>query len=163
MTRRTIWLAILLLVIAVSGFSLPPLSQGETTVTGAGGAAFPAGAIFNAVSLSSMSFGMGVVIPGDGTANGTFESTLVGTSATGIARNIVVVGEPTTGSGQANGAATYAGTCTVDPGDGTQTLTGVPFTLTVAKLPDGKQGLTLILGATSLPAASVNTGSVTVK
>lgn len=161
MTRRTIWLVILLLVIAVSGFSLSP--QGETTLTGAGGAAFPAGAIFNAVSLSSMSFGMGVVIPGDGTANGTFESTLVGTSATGIARNIVVVGQPTTGSGQANGAATYAGTCSVDPGDGTQTLTGVPFTLTVAKLPDGKQGLTLILGATSLPAAPVNTGSVTVK
>jgi hypothetical protein len=53
------------------------------------GGVFPAGAAFNGVSLSSLSFGMGVALPGDGTANGAFETTLAGTSTTGIARSIV--------------------------------------------------------------------------
>ena len=164
MTRRTIWWAIALIAIAVSLFSLSTGAQsGQTTVTGAGGGVFPAGAAFNGISLSSLSFGMGVALPGDGTANGAFESTLVGTSATGIARSIVVVGDPTSGSGQVGGPATYAGTCSVNLGDGTPPLTGVPFTVTMAKLPNGNWGLALTLGATRLPAAPVNTGSVTVK
>lgn len=164
MTRRTNWWAIPLLAIAVSLFSLSTLAQnGQTTVTGAGGGVFPAGAAFNGVSLSSLSFGMGVVLPGDGTANGAFETTLAGTSATGIARSIVVVGDPTSGSGKLGGPATYSGLCSVNPGDGTPTLNAVPFTVTMATLPDGKWGLTLTLGTTRLPAAAVNTGSVTVK
>ena len=58
----------------------------------------------------------------------------------------------------------YAGTCTVNPGDGTPPLTGVPFTVIVAKLPNGAWGLTLTLGTTTgLPAATVTNGSVTVK
>jgi hypothetical protein len=164
MTRRTIWWAIPLLAIAVSLFSLSTLAQnGQTTVTGAGRGVFPAGAAFSGVSLSSLSFGMGVVLPGDGTANGVLQTTLAGTSATGIARSIVVVGDPTSGSGQVGGPATYSGLCSVDPGDGTPALKGVPFTVTMATLPDGKWGLALTLGATRLPAAAVNTGSVTVK
>ena len=104
-----------------------------------------------------------MALPGDGTANGTFESTLIGTSAKGQPRNIVVEGSPSSGSGQAGGAANYAGTCTVNPGDGTPTLTGVPFTVAVAKLPNGAWGLTLTLGTTGLPVATVTSGSVTVK
>ena len=153
-----------MMAIAVSLFSLSALAQnGQTTVTGAGGGVFPAGAAFNGVSLSSLSFGIGVALPGDGTANGAFETTLAGTSATGIARSIVVVGDPTSGSGQVGGPATFSGLCSVDPGDGAPALKGVPFTVTMATLPDGKWGLTLTLGATRLPAAPVNTGSVTVK
>ena len=171
MTRRKTWWAIALVAIAICLLSLSTLArisesmqaQSQTAVTAAGGGLFPAGAAFNGVSLSSLSFGIGVELPGDGTANGTFESTLVGTTATGIARNIVVVGNPTSGSGQAGGPANYAGTCSVDPGDGTPALNGVPFTVTVATLPNGNWGLTLTLGATQLPAAAVSTGSVTVK
>lgn len=166
MTKRRIWWAIPLRVIAVFLFSLSAAqAQSQTTVTGAGGGAFPVGAAFKGVSLSALTFGMGVVeLPGDGTANGAFESTLVGTtSTTGIARSIVVVGNPTSGSGQAGGPATYTGTCTVNPGDGTPPLTGVPFTVSVATLPSGKWGLTLTLGDTSLPAAAVTTGRISVK
>jgi hypothetical protein len=164
MTRRTIWWAIPLLAIAVSLFSLSTLAQnGETTVTGAGSGVFPAGAAFNGVSLTSLSFGMGVALPGDGTANGPFESTLIGTSATGMARSIVVEGDASRGSGQVGGPATYSGLCRVNPGDGTPPLNGVPFTVSMTTLPDGKWGLALTLGATRLPAAAVKTGSVTVK
>ncbi|HKZ78854.1 MAG TPA: hypothetical protein VJ124_11170 [Pyrinomonadaceae bacterium] len=136
-------------------------AQSQTAVTGAGGGVLPAGAAFNGVSLSSLSFGMGVALRGDGTANGAFESTLVGTSATGVASSIVVVGDPTSGSAQVGGPATYSGLCSVDLGDGAPPLSNVPFTVTMAKLPDGKWDLTLTLGATRLPAAAVTAGSVT--
>ena len=99
MTRRTVWWAIPLLVIAVSLFAVPTLAQSQqTTVTGAGSGVYPAGTTIKSSSLSalkgvtltSLTFGMGVALPGDGTANGTFESTLIGTSAKGQPRNIVV-------------------------------------------------------------------------
>ncbi len=160
MTRRTILWAIPLLAL----FSLSALAQsGQRTVTGAGGGVFPAGAAFSGVSLSSLSFGMGVALPGDGTANGPFESTLIGTSATGMPRSILVEGDASSGSVQVGGPATYSGLCTVNLGDGTPSLTAVPFTVTLATLPDGKWGLALTLGATRLPAATVSAGSVTVK
>ena len=171
MTRRTVWWAIPLLVIAVTLFAVPTLAQSQTTVTGAGAGVYPAGTTFKSGSLSALkgvtltglSFGMGVALPGDGTANGSFESTLIGTSAKGLPRNIVVEGNATSGSGQAGGPANYAGICTVNPGDGTPSLTGVPFTVIVAKLPNGAWGLTLTLGTTGLPVATVTSGSVTVK
>jgi hypothetical protein len=171
MTRRRIWWAIPLLVIAVSLFAVPALAQGQTTVTGAGGGVYPAGttikggsiSALKGVTLTGLTFGMGVALPGDSTANGNFESTLVGTSAKGLPRNIVVEGNVTSGSGQAGGSANYTGICTVNPGDGTATLTGVPFTVNVAKLPNGAWGITLTLSSTSLPAATVTSGSVTIK
>ena len=171
MTRRRIWWAIPLLAISLSLFALPTLAQSQTTVTGAGGGVYPAGttikggsiSALKGVTLSSLTFGMGVALPGNNTANGTFESTLIGTSAKGLPRNIVVEGNASSGSGQAGGPANYAGTCTVNPGDGTAPLTGVPFTVAVAKLPNGAWGLTLTLGTTGLPVATVTSGSVTVK
>ena len=86
MTRRTVWWAIPLLAIAISLFALPTLAQSQTTVTGAGAGVYPAGTTIKSSSLSalkgvtltSLTFGMGVGLPGDGTANGTFESTLMG-------------------------------------------------------------------------------------
>ena len=171
MTRRRIWWAMPLLVIAVSLFALPALAQSQTTVTGAGGGVYPAGttlkggsiSALKGVTLSSLTFGMGVALPGNSTANGNFESTLIGTSAKGLPRNIVVEGNASSGSGQAGGPANYAGICAVNPGDGTATLTGVPFTVAVAKLPNGAWGITLTLSSSSLPAATVTSGSVTVK
>jgi hypothetical protein len=151
MTRRRIWWAIPLMAITLSLFALPTLAQSQTMVTGAGGGVYPVGTTFTAgsfsaltgVTLSGLTFGMGVALPGDGTANGSFEST--------------------SGSGKAGGPATYSGLCSVNPGDGTQTLNGVPFTVTMAKLPNGAWGVTLTLGTTGLPAAAVTSGSVTVK
>lgn len=180
MTKRMIWGAILTLAIALSGFSLAISASGfsmsapaqnATTVTGAGAGTYPTGTTFKAgsisalkgVTLSGLTFGTGVALPGDGTANGAFESTLIGTSSKGLPRNIVVEGNANSGSGQTGGPANYSGVCTVDPGDGTAPLTGVPFALVVAKLPNGAWGLTLTLGTTGLPAATVTKGSVTIK
>jgi len=173
MTRRTIWWTIpLLAMIAVSLFAAPALAQSQRTVTGAAAGVYPSGttlkgggsfSALKGVTLTSLTFGTGVAIPGDGTANGAFESTLVGTSANGTPRNIVVEGNATSGSGQVGGPANYTGISRVNPGDGTPTLTGVPFAVAVARLPNGQWGLALTLGSTGLPAATVTNGSVTVK
>jgi hypothetical protein len=163
MTRRTIRWAITLVAIAATISSAPALAQSQTSVTGAGAGVFPQGALFNGVSLSALSFGMGaVILTNDGTAAGTFESTLTGTSMMGR-RNIVVVGNLTSGSGLAGGPATYSGLCSIDLGDGTPLLTGLPFMVTAARLPNTQWGLTLLLGLTLLPAVPVNTGSVTIQ
>ena len=163
MIERTIWRAITLVAIAASISSASALAQSQTTLTGAGAGVFPQGASFTGVSLSALSFGMGaVILTNDGTAMGTFESTLTGTSLLGR-RNIVVVGNLTSGSGQAGGPATYSGLCSIDLGDGTPLLRGLPFTVIAARLPNTHWGLTLSLGLTLLPAATVNTGSVTIQ
>ena len=172
MTRRTIWWAIpQLAMIAVSLFAVPTLAQSQTTATGAGAGVYPSGttikggsiSAIRGVTVTNLTFGAGIAMPGEGTANGTFESTLVGTSANGTPRNIVVEGNATSGSGQLGGPANYSGISRVNPGDGTPTLTGVPFTVAMAPLPNRQWSLTLTLGTTRLPAASVTTGSVTVK
>ena len=164
MNRRTKFWAIPLVAIAVCLFSLPALAQSQTTTTAAGSGVFPTGAVYNGVSLSALSFGMGVVqLSADGTASGSFESTLVGNTLTGDAKNIVVMGNASSGSGRVGGPATYTGTCTVNLGDGTPPLTGVPFTVTVATVSTGNWGLTLSLGDTHLPTAGLKTGSVTIK
>src|SRR5437660_5476191 len=118
MSRRTIWWAILVMAVTLSLFSQPALAQSQTTATGAGGGAFPNGAAFNGVSLSTLRFGMGVSIAADGTAAGDFESTLLGTSAAGQPQTITVVGKPSGGSFPAAGTATFSGVCSINMGDG---------------------------------------------
>jgi hypothetical protein len=58
----------------------------------------------------------------------------------------------------ADGSATFSGTATVDMGDGTLPLPGVPFTVMASA---GSLGL--ILNAVALPTAMVTAGSITIK
>jgi len=63
-----------------------------------------------------------------------------------------------TGTLTLGGASTFSGTATVDMGDGTLPLSGVPFTVTASA---GSLGL--ILNAVALPTATVTAGSITLK
>ena len=94
----------------------------------------------------------------DGSATGQFQAVLLGTSLLGAAQNITMEGEVRGGSVGADGSATFSGTATVDMGDGTLPLPGVPFTVTVSA---GSLGL--ILNAVALPTATLTAGSITVK
>lgn len=160
MSRRTIWWAILVMAVTLPLFSQPALAQ--TTVTGAGGGVFAAGAEFNGVALSTLRFGMGVSIASNGTATGDFESTLLGTQA-GQPRNITVVGKPSVGSFPAAGTATFSGVCSIDMGDGTPPLSSVPFTVTAVAGVGAQGTLTLSLGSTNLPIATDTVGRITVQ
>jgi hypothetical protein len=158
-TRKIFRIAILAAAIAFSARAV--VAQSVTSVTGAGGAAFSSSASFNTVTVRSLKFGMGVLITGGG-ASGDFESTLLGTSATGQPQTITVLGKPVSGSGSVGSPTNISGLCIVNMGDGTPPQTGVPFALTVVSS-DGKGSLTLTLGGTNLPVAPVNAGSITVR
>jgi len=136
----------------------PVSAQDAAGVTGAAEAAFPNGATFNGVPLKGLTLGQGMFIAPDGSAVGQFQAVLLGTSLLGAAQNITVEGEVRSGSVGADGSATFSGTATVDMGDGTLPLPGVPFAVTVSA---GSLGL--ILNAVALPTATVSAGSITIR
>ena len=127
-------------------------------MTGAAEATFPDGATFNGLPLKGLTLGQGMFIAQDGSATGQFQVVLQGTSPLGTPQNVTVEGEVGGGSVAADGSATFSGTATVDMGDGTLPLPGVPFAVTVSA---GSLGL--ILNAVALPTATVTAGSITIK
>lgn len=136
----------------------PVAAQDAASVTGAAEATLPDGASFNGVPLKGLALGLGISIARDGSAKGQVHAVLEGTSLLGRPQEIVVEGEVRAGSVAADGGATVSGTATVNMGDGTVPLPGVPFTATAST-----GSLKLILDATSLPTATLTAGSITVK
>ena len=157
MTRLGLLLATLLGLASVV-VPAPVAAQAAAGVTGAAEATFPDGATFNGIPLRGLTLGQGMFIAPDGSATGQFQAVLLGSSLLGTPQNITVEGEVSGGSAAADGSATFSGTATLDMGDGTPALPGVPFTVTVA---GGSLGL--ILNAVALPTATLSAGSITVK
>jgi len=148
--------------LALGMASVPAFAQG-IQVSGAGAGVYPLNAVYGGVSLSSLQFGFGVRIPGDGTALGQFHVTLIGASLLGLEQDIEVEGRAATGSATVGSTSTFSGSVDIDMGDGTPPLSGVPFTLTIVSNADGQGTVTLVLGATKLPAATINEGSITIQ
>lgn len=136
-------------------------ADAETSVTGAGEGVFPAGASYLGVTLNSLTLGMGLGVSGTWGV-GQLQTTLIGVTPLGP-RRIQVEGLVSGSVPSGAGTAVVSGTCTVDPGDGSLPLEGVPFTVAVAANPDGSGTLALTLGATNLPAAAVNEGYMTIR
>jgi len=155
MKRHTIPVIMSVLTLAI--IVLPASVFGQSTgVAGAGAGSLPAGASLNGVSLSGLKFGMGVIIPGDGTADGEFQATLLGTTLLGLVQNIQVGGTATAGS-LGTGSRTFSGIATLDMGNGTLP-TSVPFTVTATAT-----SLLLVLSTTNLPSATLTAGSIAIK
>jgi hypothetical protein len=159
MKRFAIVLLAALLVVAPASAQPASATQGETDVTGAGDGVFPSGAALAGVSLSGSQFGIGVIVYADGFALGEFQSLLLGTSLLGTPQNISVDGKVSTGVVNAGGSVTFAGTCTLDMGDGTLPSFGVPFSVTLTS----GGAMTLAIGATTLPTQTLSAGSVTIE
>ena len=146
-------------ILGLASLTAPaPAAAQDAGVTGAAEAAFPNGTAFNGVPLKGLTLGQGMFIAQDGSAAGQFQAVLLGTSLLGTPQNVTVEGEVRGGSVGADGSATFSGTATVDMGDGTLPLAGVPFAVTVSA---GSLGL--ILNAVALPTATVTAGSITIK
>jgi hypothetical protein len=140
-----------------STFAPARLIAQDVGVTGAAEATLPPGAIFNGIPLEGMTLGQGVFIGEDGSAAGQFQAVLRGTTLLGSPRNVVVEGEVSNGSA-AGGTATFSGTATVNLGNGTPPLAGVPFTVTASG-----ESLGLTLNGAALPTATVSAGSITIE
>jgi hypothetical protein len=149
---------LIMIILALAVLLLPASAFSQTTgVAGAGAGTLPAGTSMTGVSLSGLNFGMGVIIPGDNTADGQFQAMLLGTTLLGLAQNIQVQGEVDSGT-LGTGSRTFSGLATVDMGDGTPLLTNVPFTVTATAT-----SVALLIGATNLPAATLTAGSIIIQ
>jgi hypothetical protein len=158
--RRNFLTAAFLLMAAAFG---PAAFAQETTVTAAAGGIFPPATSFMGVPITGLKAGFGLELLLDGTASGQFLTVLVGVSALGSERQIVIEGQVTAGSKSAANFATFSGTCTINLGDGSPPLLSVPFIATVTAGADGMGTLGLVLGETTLPAANVDEGSMTIQ
>src|SRR5438105_8151800 len=143
------------ILVVVLGMKALPASAPETTVvtvTAAAKGTYPSGTTYKGVPLSGLRFGSGIEIPGDTSATGEFQATLLGTSTGGQPQNIVIEGEVSSGSSGA-GTATFSGTCTVDMGDGITPSKNVSFTVTITADSESKGTLALTLVTKKLPTA----------
>ena len=157
MKRHAIPILMSVLTVAIILLPASVFAQDTPGVTGAGAAALPANSALSGVTLSGLQFGVSVYIPGDATAEGQFQATLLGTTILGLTQNIEVLGTATSGS-NGTGTRTFSGTATVDMGDGTLPLTNVPITVAVTST-----SLSLTIGTTNLPAATLPGGVITIE
>jgi hypothetical protein len=156
MKRFTYVLPILLGVAAITTASVIADSD-ERSVTGAATGSFAAGAALGAVSLQGIELGTGAFIEADGSASGTFHAALQG-SLLGIPREITVEGNVSQGSVGTDGRATFSGTASLDLGDGSPALPGIAFSVIA-----GADGVVLAIDSTTLPAAGLTSGAVTIE
>jgi len=133
-------------------------ATGETLVTGAADGAFSSPATFSGVTLSGSTFGVGVAIYTDGTAEGDFQTVLAGATALGTAQSISVEGKVKAGSQTATGGVSFSGDATIDMGDGTVPATGVPFAVTMTT-----SGLQLVIGVTTLVPQNLTAGEISIQ
>ena len=156
MKRHIIPVMMSLLTVAIVVSPAPVFGQSTISgATGAGAGSFPGGTTFSGVSVSGLQFGMGVFTPGDTTAAGRVQMTLLGTTALGQPQNIEIGGDSANGTINIDGSRTFSGTATVDMGDGTPPLTAVPFTVRASA-----NTLLVTVGVNNLPVASLTAGSI---
>ena len=155
MKRHMIPLTMSFLTVVIILLPASVFGQSTSGVTGAGAGAFPTNTSFSGVSVSGLQFGTGVFTPGDTTAAGQFEGTLLGTSILGLPQNIEITGDAAVGAINVDGSRTFSGTATVDMGDGLPPLTAVPFTVRATA-----NTLLLTIGVSNLPLASLTAGAI---
>ena len=151
----------LILILALGGSAYAQTAPADTSITSAAGGSYPAGTSYNGVPLSGLEIAAGSVIFADGSGgDGALGIRLL--SATTPQQLINVDAHVTTGSRTGATAATVSGTCTIDMGNGLPPVTGIPFTATIAADSNSLGAVTLTLGGTQLPAATIGDGSMTV-
>src|SRR6266851_223936 len=122
MKTLTLLLA-LTLTIAGSAYA-----QSDTSATTAALGVFPNGTAFNGVPISSLQIAVGVLIGTDGIAEGHVAISLIGSSVLGAPPQVIEAqADAGGGSRAAANVVTISGTCSIDMGNGTPPLTGVPF------------------------------------
>jgi hypothetical protein len=135
----------------------------DTVATGGAGGVYPPGVALTGVTLNGLQSGFGIEIHLGGAALGQFTAVLLGVSALGAEQTITLEGEVTSGSQPAANVAVLSGAATLDMGDGSPPTPGVPFTATVTTDGNSQGTIGLLIGVTSLPAATVNVGSMTIE
>jgi hypothetical protein len=139
---------------------LPAMVFGQNTpaVAGTGAADYPAGTLFAGTLVNGLEFGMGVFVPGDGSATGQVSVTLPGLSVLGQPIEIEFDGEATSGVINADGSGTVMGIGALSLGNGLPALTDVPYTVTATQ-----STVSLVINGISLPVVALNIGKITIQ
>jgi hypothetical protein len=135
----------------------PAAAQQATTIAQSGSALFPGAPVYRGVRLSGMTFGTGgAVIVGGGTF-GNFSFKFAGVNVVGGSpREMSYIGTIAAGSVSASGVVSVSGSGTLDAGDGSPVVTGIPFLMDVTPGADGGGSLALTVEAANLGAAVVD-------
>jgi hypothetical protein len=149
-------------ILLVAMLALAGSAYADTSATTAAQGTYPSGTSFNGVNLSGLQIATAAFLVSDGTAEGHIAIGLKGTTALGTQQTISIEAEASSGSNAAANSATINGTCTIDMGDGTPALTGVPIVATITTNDQNQGTVGLVIGATALPAATVTGGSMTI-
>ena len=158
--KRTNLISILFAVMLAIGGSV----YADTSATTAADAPYPAGTTFNGVSINGLDIGTGVLLGSDGVAEGHVAIALFGpvNPLTNTAQTIIVEAAITGGSHTAANVVTLTGTGTVDMGNGSAPLVGVPVVVTLNTDANHQGTVGLTIGATTLPTVPVSDGSMSV-
>jgi hypothetical protein len=160
MKRPALWFAAL----SLSVLAVPrPAVAAETRVSAAGEGVYPPETTFSSVPISGLKFGFGLEFSDIGDKVGHIMVVLLGTSSAGLEQDIVIEVEVTGGSRTAPNVAVISGTCTIDMGNGTPPLPGVPFLATVTTDANDQGAIGLEIGNITLPSANVTEGSMTIQ
>jgi hypothetical protein len=162
--KRLAALLAALLVVAITLWPQSTAAQSTTKVNGGGTGTFGVD-LDGDGDIDGSQFGMGVVIQGDGSAQGHFECLMAGRSQM-MGLHLMAVEGPITKASVTAGGITMNGIGTVKmmSGSAPVTLTGMPFTVKVAAGGPGIGTMQLTVpGMTpplSLPTETVSTGQI---
>src|SRR3989441_1210769 len=149
-------------ILLVVTLALAGSAYADTSATTAAQGTYPSGTSFNGVNLSGLQIATAAVLVSDGTAEGHIAVSLKGTTILGTPQDISIEVEASGGSNAAANTATINGTCTIDMGDGTPAVTGIPIVVTITTNDQQQGTVGLVIGATALPAATITGGSMTI-
>jgi len=161
MERMSMRLA--LVASAALGLSAVAGAADPSRATAGAGGLYPANTSYVGVTIKGLQLGTGAEVNSDGSGVGNLCAVLLGVSALGAEQRIVIDGTVSGGSRTAPGVVVLTGASTVDLGDGTPPTPGVPFTATLSTGAGSAATVGLVLGTTTLPNASLNSGSLTIE
>jgi type VI secretion system secreted protein VgrG len=136
-----------------------------TYVAGGAGATYPDGTSFSGITVRGAELAFGSEMSPDGTGAGEFTIVLLGVPPIpGETQPITIEGQITGGTRNAINIAVISGTASVDLGDGMPPAAGIPIVATLVRDPATAQGTVgLKIGATELPTATLNEGSLSIQ
>ena len=152
----TILMILMMCVLLVPGAKTTTV--GERNVAGAAKATFGPGATLGTCLVKNLEFGTGAFIQPDGSASGVYSAVLNGKSLLGQALQIKIEGNVLQGEVMPNGQTFLSGIASVNLGDGTPTLSGIPFSVMMVD-----NTLRLSILSTTLPTAQVTSGVISVE
>ena len=150
------------MIAAMTAVTLAPAASAATddgsSISGTGRGSFPGGATLGAVDLRGFDMAAGLFTEQDGSAAGVFHLVLEGSTTLGQMRRITLEGNVKQGTASPAVGGSFSGLASIDFGDDAPTVSGVPFNVETSA-----GSMVFTIQSTALPAATLNTGGLTIE